>query len=448
MTAAQGGIDQTMNEIQQIKKEALELRKQARYSEALKLYNDLWSKYLDSCNEWEGWGYATCLRKLGNSEEALEICRAIYQKKPDFEAGNNLYAWCIYDIEIKKEKEQIQEDENSFIKAANAILNLTKQNKYSPYTKTVFKVIDYLINTKSIYPANEVLGWIDKLAPNDLSSEAFSIDDSEGKHREIQSEKEKWFAVKTKALEKSEQYQECIELCEKALNNLSKFHHSNDIWFKRRKALSKAGIGYKDQAIIELEDILQNRKEWFIQYEIAQLYFDMREIEKALKFSIDAALNFGKDENKWELFSLMAKILNNIGRIEDAKKHLLYSIKLRIDREWNIPESLNKMLLEFNINISEQINIKELNKDLKALWNKEKNSCSPPIQGTVKTMLQNGKAGFISGADGKDYYFKISSFKGDNNKLFRGLKVTFLTEESFDKKKNIKTKAAVHIQEK
>ena len=116
-----------MGEIQKIKREALEFRKQKNYSKALKLYSDLWNSHRESCNEWDGWGLATCLRKLGNAGEALEICRCVYQGKPDFEAGNNLYAWCIYDTEIKKEKEQIQEDENKFFKAANAILNLTQR---------------------------------------------------------------------------------------------------------------------------------------------------------------------------------------------------------------------------------------------------------------------------------------------------------------------------------
>jgi len=44
-----------MSEIQKIIKEALELRRQRRYAEALKLYNDLWANHRERCNEWEGW---------------------------------------------------------------------------------------------------------------------------------------------------------------------------------------------------------------------------------------------------------------------------------------------------------------------------------------------------------------------------------------------------------
>lgn len=436
-----------MSEIQKIKKEALEFRKQGRYSEALKLYNDLWSNHRDSCNEWEGWGYANCLRKLGNSEEALEICRAIYQKKPDFEAGNNLYAWCIYDTEIKREKEQIQEDENKFFKAVNAIQDLTYQDQYSPYTKTIFRVIDYLIQTKQTYPAEDVTDWLDKLDRNSLSDKPYRFVGTDGKNREVQSDKERWFAMKTKSLEKLGHYEECTEISKEALATLSNFHYNNDVWFQRRIALSKAHLGDKQKAAEELEKILQRKKEWFIQHEIANIYYDLGNHEKALKYAIDAALNFGKSENKWELFLLMARILRILDRLDDAKKHLMFAAKLRMEHEWSMPEPLNIMLNELNLDISEPIKQKELFKSLKIFWETEKYSGLPHMQGAIKAILKNGHACFISGDDGKDYYFQTSSFKGDKNRLRSGLKVSFVIEDSYDKKKKINTKAATHVRE-
>ena len=436
-----------MSEIQKNKKEALELRKQSRYSEALKLYNDLWANHRESCNEWDGWGLATCLRKLGNPEEALEICCTIYQSKPDFEAGNSLHAWCIYDIEIKKDHEHIKKDENKFFKAVNAIQDLTSQDQYSPQAKTIFRVIDYLIQTKQTYPAEAVIGWLDRLDQKSLSDEPYRFIGVDGKQREVQSEKEKWFAIKTKALGKIGSFQECIELSKQALINFEKFHHGNDTWFKRRIALSKANLGDKDQAVEELKNILQNKKEWFIQHEIANIYYDLGNYERALKYAIDAALNFGKNENKWELFFLMAQILIAQGRIDDAKDHLIFAAKLRVEQEWKIPEKLEKMLNEYKIDISTSKKRSELHKKLRVLWEADKYSSLPSMVGTVKTILKNGKAGFISGENGKDYYFKTNSFKGNKNRLERGLKVSFFIEDSFDKKKKIKTKAATHIKE-
>ena len=437
-----------MSEIQKIKKEALELRKQSRYSEALKLYNDLWANHRESCNEWEGWGFATCLRKLGNSEEALEICRTIYQSKPDFEAGNNLYAWCIYDTEIKQDNEQIKKNEKKYFKAVNAILNLTRQDQYSPYTKTIFRLIDYLIQTKQLYPAEAVIGWLDKLDRSSLSDEPYRFIGTDGKHREVQSDKERWFAIKTKSLEKLGRYEECTEISKEALATLSNFHYSNDVWFQRRIALSKAHLGDKQKAAEELEKILQRKKEWFIQHEIANIYYDLGDNKNALNYAIDAALNFGKNENKWELFLLMAQILIAQGRIDDAKEHLIFAAKLRVEQEWKIPEKLEKMLTENKVDISISKNRSELLRKLRTLWESEKYSGLPRMHGIVKTILKNGKAGFISGENGKDYYFKTNSFKGNKNRLDRGLKVSFFIEDSFDKKKKINTKAATHVKER
>jgi len=436
-----------MSEIQKIKREASELRKQCRYSEALKLYNDLWTNHRDSCKEWEGWGYATCLRKLGNSEEALEICRTIYQNNPDFEAGKKLYAWCIYDIEIKKDNEHIKKDEKKFFKAANAIQDLTSQDQYSPQAKTIFRVIDYLIQTKQTYPAEAVIGWLDRLDQKSLSDEPYRFIGADGKQREVQSEEEKWFAIKTKSLEKLGRYEECTEISKEALATLSNFHYNNDVWFQRRIALSKAHLGDKQKAAEDLEKILQRKKEWFIQHEIANIYYDLGNNEKALNYAIDAALNFGKNENKWELFLLMAQILVAQRRIDDAKEHLIFAAKLRVEQEWKIPEKLEKMLTEYKIDISISKKRSELLKKLKVLWEKEKYSSLPSMVGTVKTILKDGKAGFISSENGKDYYFKTNSFKGNKNRLERGLKVSFFIEDSFDKKKKIKSKAATHVKE-
>jgi len=436
-----------MDEVSELKKKASELRKIGQFSDAQILYQTLWAHHRDECNEWDGWGFATCLRKLGDSEKALEICRNVYQTNPDFENGKNLYAWCIYDTEIKKDDDQIKRAEKTFFKASKAILKLTMQTQYSPYTKTVFRVIDYIIKGSASYPTNDILHWVDKLDPNSLSKESFSFMGEDQKHRELQSDQEKWFAIKTKALEKDGAHEKCMELCEEALKNIAKFHYNNDIWFKRRIALSKANLGNKQQAAEELETLLHKKKEWFIQNELAHIYYDLGNEKEALGFAIEAALNFGKHENKWELFLLLARILLKQGRIVEARRHLAFVAKLRIENGWKITEPLSKMLTESNIDLSELPEKHVLLKYLKRFWETERSSSLPCMQGFVKTILKNGKAGFISGDDKKDYFFKVRGFEGDRKKLRIGLKVKFNLEDSFDRKRNRKTKAATNIRE-
>ncbi|NLD35867.1 MAG: cold shock domain-containing protein [Desulfatiglans sp.] len=436
-----------MNDIPEIRKRASELRKTENYTEAASLYGELWLDHREVCNEWDGWGYATCLRKTGNSEMALEICREVYKEHPKFEKGNDLYAWCIYDTEIKKSDEDIKKDEKSFYKAANAILELTQQSQYSPYTKTVFQVIDYITKNNASYPADNVLQWVNRLDPKSLSHVPFSFKDKEQKEREILSDHEKYYTVKTKALYIYGVYQECIDLCNAALKEINKFHYNNDIWLKRRVALAKSKLGDKESALTELECILIAKKEWFIQYELAQICYEMGDREKALKYCVEAALNYGKDENKWELFLFMAQILKDMGEPDIAKQHLAFAVIIREEKGWKIPETLNRMISECDIQDIGSLKRKELYSQLKSFWDLKKYSDLPLMNGTVKTILPNGKAGFITGDDKNDYYFEVSEFKGNIRALNTGLKVKYSIANSFDKKKNIKTKKAILIKE-
>ena len=316
-----------MDEVQEIRQKAQAFRKQKRYSDAVGLYQALWNEHRDKCNEWDGWGYATCLRKLGKPETALDICRAVYQFKPEFKAGKNLYAWCIYDTEIRNDDETIKNNEKNFFRAVNAILNLTVQDEYSPYSKTILRVVDYLSKTKVSFPADDIISWLDKLDANGLSKEPFIIGDIDDIQKEIPSEKEKWYSIKAKVLEKLGRYKDCIDLCEIALTDIDGFHYSGDIWLKRRIALCKDKLGRKDEAAEGLELILQQRKEWFIQHELARIYYELGKNDKALTVAIDSALNFGKDENKWELFLLLAQILIADSRLDARSIAMMKSEK-------------------------------------------------------------------------------------------------------------------------
>ena len=436
-----------MDEVQEIRQNAQAFRKQKRYSEAVCLYQTLWTEHRDKCNEWEGWGYASCLRKLGKSETALQICREVYQIKSDFKAGKDLYAWCVYDTEIKKDNEEIKNKEKSFFEAVNAILKLTVQNEYSPYSKTILRVVDYLSKTKVSFPADDIIRWLEKLDENGISKEPFVVKDSDDKQKEIPSDKEKWYSIKAKALEKLGRYEDCVALCENALADVDRFHYSGDIWLKRRIALCKDKLGRKDEAAEGLEIILQQRKEWFMQNELARIYYELGKNEKALTVAIDSALNFGRDENKWGLFLLLARILSDDSKLDEAKMHLLFAAKLRKEKEWRIPDNLAEEIRKFGIDINDPIDMRKLRTKLKGFWENEKYSALPKMDGTIKTILRNGKAGFISGSDRKDYYFKLSSFKGPKKRLAEGLKVSFIIEDSYDKKKELRSKIATHVRE-
>ena len=95
------------------------------------------------------------------------------------------------------------------------------------------------------------------------------------------SDKEKWYATKSKALFELRLFQECFDISEKALHEFNDFHYNNDLWFARRMALSKKSLGNLNEAINDLEKIFRRKKEWFIQKEIGDILLETGKIEEA-----------------------------------------------------------------------------------------------------------------------------------------------------------------------
>jgi len=433
-----------MASIVEMKQKASALRKRGLYQEAISLYRTLWEEHRSQCNEWDGWGYAFCLRKTKKTREALDVCREVYKHDPDFPHNRNLYAWCVYDLEIAKSEEEIRENEEQFLKAAKAILRMVKQDELSPFTKTILAVVDYL-EAKASYPAKEIIDWLDRLDFSMLSTKCLSFEDGEGKTRELPSDRERWYAARSRALLRLGRYDECLKVSLEALDALPKLHYDNDIWFRWRIAECKGHLGDVGSAILQISELLRKREEWFMHKRIAELYFKQGCLDEALKHGIEAAEGPGDPEKKWELYLILAEILKAQGQIEDARKHAMLAFKLRQEHEWRIPKELKEMIQDIAIDTSSCPPAEAILEDLRPYWGKAKLASLPKLKGIVKKILPSGKAGFIKGEDGKDYYFKLKTFTGKREKLVPGLSVIFHIKDSFDRKKGVESKEAIDI---
>lgn len=431
-----------MQDIQTIKKQADEFRKAKKYADALPLYKQLWEEYRENCNEWEGWAYAFCLKQQKDYKKSLDVCREVYKLKPDFENIKGVYAWCIYFTEIAL---KVINDEPKFFKAGEGILKLSKQDdQYSPYTQTIFKILEYL-NDKAIYPTDKILEWTNKLNYEILDNTPFSFTDNEGKTRELAPKKEQYFMWRTKALLEKGLFEECIELSQKALDTFENFHYSNEIWFARRISLSYKGLGQPEIALEQLKFLLKRKNEWFIHKEIAEIYFEQGNNEQALKFAINSALGFGDADKKLNVYKLLSEILISTNQNEEAKKHIEFMYQIRKANEWKIDNDLQNLISKFQIDTTKTINLRDFERELKQLWEKLKFSDQTQLTGTIKSILPNGKAGFIETENKKSYYFQLRSFKAKPALAKVGQKVTFFLEEGFDTKKNQKTEKAVNV---
>jgi tetratricopeptide (TPR) repeat protein len=431
-----------MSDYEIIRQQANLLTGEKNYLEALPLYRSLWEGFRENCNEWDGWRYADCLKQLKDYQRALEVCREVYLVNKDFEPIKRLYAWCIYYTEMIKEKIQ---DEDRFFKAGMGIMKISRQNdQYSPYTLAVFKILNHL-NEKPNYPADKIAEWTEKLNPEQLDATPFAFTDKDGNQREIASKKEQYYMWRTKALLEKGLFDECRETCQKALDEFEKLHYGNEIWFTWRIALCYEGLEKSDIALEKLIALLDKKKEWFIQKEIAGIYFARNDLKHALKYAVDSALNSDNSDKKLNLYKLLAGILKSRNQIEEASKHieLVYHTKRLNDHR--IDEETQRLVETFQIDITKNVDMTELKKELKNIWEKLKYDSQEQLFGVIKSILPNGKAGFVETGSKQSYYFQFRNFKGNHNLIEPGQKVTFFLEDGFDIKKNRKTKNAINV---
>jgi tetratricopeptide (TPR) repeat protein len=235
------------------------------------------------------------------------------------------------------------------------------------------------------------------------------------KEMELSSSQEEWYALKTKALFETGQYESCAELSKQALANLERFHYSYDVWFAHRIALCKKKTGKTTESLQELLFLLKKKKEWFIQSEIAGLYFELNDPENALKFAIEGMLNFGELAYKVGLITLIADILSKKGENLWAFKHYTLSKLLREQEEWNIPSSLTQNINSFDYQPIEGGKISQLTNELKLYWKKafperkKLETGSRQYTGRIAKIMHNdekGIDGFIREGD-EELYFRI-----------------------------------------
>ena len=234
------------------------------------------------------------------------------------------------------------------------------------------------------------------------------------------------------------EWQECFDKSKEALEKIDNFHYSNDVWLSRRVALSKKNLGNAEDTIEELQTILKKKREWFIQKELAELYFEKGDLDAAYKMAIDAIINFGPIEFKVDLLYLIGKILKKQGESDLAFKHFTLSKLVRQDEEWKVPKKLFDELNQFQQSEILLSELKELKTELKKYWNgfntNENRSKTPQrksntdnLQGEIIKLLhdnERGKDGFIKSGN-NEFYFSATPSWHLTTELTVGTKVIF-----------------------
>jgi len=405
------------------------------FAKAASLYAEVYSMASTCLGDWELWGWARALYKSKKYKEALDICRKAYRANPKFTPIHNIYAWAIYHLVIGEKST----DKATMLKGAQAILKLSPiEDQYGPSMKTLFKVSEFFVANNQLV---EALEWLDRIPIADLSTDVFSFRSSDGKKVELASEKEKYFALKSKSLLKLQRYEECIKTCETGLAAFTRFHYNNNIWFRWRIVVSEIGLQAWTKAERVLLEILQKKDDWFFKDAMGEIKMGQGKKKEAMRWLAEAALGFGETDKKIGLFKKMVKLLDELGNIEMVKRHLLLVFSILTKQEWKISDDLLRMGTKYGMTEHTQVE-RGLFGQLKKDWLFLSMEGRSFKNGVVQSILSNGKAGFIKSGN-KTYYFRFADVL--DREVSQGQSVQFLLKPGFDKKKNRATEVAYQV---
>lgn len=379
----------------------------------------------------------------------------------------NAYGWLLYS-KLKSELYENEEDSldtaeeerNSFIfdleteeslisgtidntidRVKTLLGSFDRKNKYSPFSK-LFQLVLKAEKKKSNPNWESILTYINSIDPDSLSLDCEKMEfEKNGKLKtiELASDKELWYSNKVNALFKLGDYQQCIETIEKAQQVIPKFHYGYDVWFLWRIGQCKKEFGKVEDAIKDIIQVLQKKKEWFVQKELAELYYKKGDIGNALSFAIESALNYGDKEKKDGLLFLLGEILQFKKEYELAYKHFMLAKLIRETQQWRIPQKYTDNLAQdiFTSYSSISFSLNLLYKELSAYWKSMTNNGKKDYpkqgiignrekkRGTIKTLNIEKGFGFIQGEDKVNYYFKIKHVISPTQNLKIHKKVVF-----------------------
>lgn len=374
-------------------------------------------------------------KALESYEELKNLDKGKFEKQCIF-----AYMWCLFRVKISP-KEAFDDKNVNEIKLIVKYILDHQSNKDLLYQLTVFRVLKDFERRQN-FEAKKVNLWLDKLDPSSLSEDAHTSE-YDGKQIEFMSNKEKWYTLKSKVCEKLEMHQECIRVSKEALHSINNLHSNNDIWFKRRIAISTAKLGQQDEAISIITDIIKTKKDWFLYQDIGDIYLAQNNYKGALENYLNAILAPGEDSMKVKLFWQTGNALINLGDTEGETLLKAYSIKIRTEHEWKLTieeKDFSSRCKEF----LETSEARALKRQINELAQKYKWQDSIKLEGTISKVLPDGRAGFIRTSD-SSYYFRMNQIgsRGVNAQI--GSKVSFYLEKGFDKKKGLETDNAVNI---
>lgn len=421
---------------------ATQARKTSAWQKAEERFRMIREEFPDSFNAWDGWGLAQALYKQHKYPQALDACRATYQLDPELGPNRNLYAWTIYQLEMKDDEAPLPQLE----KAARGILKLVQQDDYSPAEAAVFKVADKLDDAPN--PDGEkMISWLQMLDESLLSREASSFRTDASKVIAMASPLEKYLALLSKGYFEAERFDECIATCNQALKTVEPLHHGNNVWFPRRIAECHVAQKNWSEALAIYERITTQKRDWFLLKEMGDVLMQISGSgEAAMKAYARAWGEPGDVNMKVGLLEDWARGALVLGK-EYAQELATISLQLKQHNGWRIDSAHLDLAGALGIEVDDLPSLpSDFKRKVSALADLHLSEENKRFEGHVINILPNLSAAFIEGSHGPgSIYCRGKEFAGGLSEDWLQARVEYATRPGFDKKKNTATTIAVRV---
>lgn len=404
--------------------------------EALQLYRLLYDNYSEEFNDWDAFFTIKAMRVSKNIDLdwAQELALCFKNEKV-----GNLYGWLIFDKCVKNRNREELIANEKIIEELHKISpqkNCRTEDKI-PCPTTISILSLTKIYSKPSFNAVKIDSFLSLLNVEFLSVVANQSKNNEDNEDEFASDFEKYSSLKTKSLYKSEKFQECKELCELALKTLDKFHYNNETWFKMRIALSEDKLGNHELSESLLQELLYSRAgndKWFLYRDIAEVYYEQKEYEKAMKYAVDAAFYGNEAHYLIGLYLLQARLRFKLNNPHDAKNLAELIVAILKEQNWNEKQEYTKLIDYFGIDRNSVRTVKEIIKDLNPYWLKVRYSNKELLKGKIISIHPNGKKGRIKNNKGAiiDFNKKNLVQRIKSLDVLKGLSVQYYEMDSFE----------------
>lgn len=212
----------------------------------------------------------------------------------------------------------------------------------------------------------------------------------------------------------------------------------NDLHIERSYSKALLGKLEIDKAIQVLKNaMIRYAKQGYIYSDLGNIYLLNNNQKEGIK-NLYTSLSMQRDlKFACKDIITLCKIFIEKENYEEARKYLDLYKYIRLKNKWKLENEYNILFQKLK-EIPENINFEELEKIMKTKWKNEVLKGQEIVYGTIKSVKD--KFGFVCNEKNEEYYFRIK-----NEKFKVGDKVSFVLEDSFDRKKNEYKKNAINV---